>query len=64
MDAGELLAVVLSLTAMLGGVVVILAGLRYRTQVRELRHKERLAMIERGMMPPPSSTLRWRSAGA
>ena len=53
MDAGELLAVVLSLATLLGGVVVILAGLRYRTQIRELRHKERLAMIEQGMLPPP-----------
>ncbi len=53
MDAGELLAVVLSLATLLGGVVIILAGLRYRTQIRELRHKERLAMIDKGMLPPP-----------
>jgi hypothetical protein len=54
MESGELIAVLISLTAMLGGVVVILAGLRYRAHLRELRHKERLAMIEKGMVPPPA----------
>ena len=53
MDAGELLAVILSLATLLGGVVVILAGLWYRARMRELGHQERLAMIERGMIPPP-----------
>jgi hypothetical protein len=54
---GELLALMLSLATMLGGVVVILAGLRYRTRMRELRHQERLAMIERGLAPPPEFDL-------
>jgi hypothetical protein len=52
MASGELLAVLLSLTAMLGGVVIILAGLRYRAHLKELRHRERLAMIEKGIVPP------------
>lgn len=55
MASGELLAVLLSLTALLGGVVIILAGLRYRAHVKELRHKERLAMIEKGIVPPPTA---------
>lgn len=54
MGSGELLAVLLSLTTLLGGVVIILAGLRYRAHVKELRHKERLAMIEKGIVPPPA----------
>ena len=53
MDSGELLAVILSLATLLGGVVIILAGLWYRARMRELGHQERLAMIERGMVPPP-----------
>lgn len=57
MDVGELLAVVLSLATLLGGVVVILAGLRYRTRMVELKHQERLAMIEKGLMPPPEFDL-------
>jgi hypothetical protein len=51
--SGELLAMLLSLATLLGGVVVILAGLHYRTRMKELRHQERLAMIERGLVPPP-----------
>jgi hypothetical protein len=53
MSPGELLGVILSLATLLGGVVVILAGLHYRTRMKELRHQERLAMIERGLLPPP-----------
>lgn len=64
MGNGEFLAVVLSLAAMLGGVVVILAGLRYRAQMKELRHKERLAMIERGIMPPATEPNEGFSRGA
>jgi hypothetical protein len=53
MGPGELLAVLLSLASIIGGVVIILAGLHYRARLKELRHQERLAMIERGMVPPP-----------
>lgn len=57
MGSGELLMVVLSLTTLLGGVIVILAGLRYRAYIRELRHREHLAMIEKGMVPPPEPAM-------
>ena len=56
MRSGEALAVLISLgisfLTVIGGVVVILAALRYRLQIRELRHKERLAMIDKGLTPP------------
>jgi small-conductance mechanosensitive channel len=42
----------ISLGTLIAGVVVIVVGLNYRARMRELRHKERLAMIERGIMPP------------
>jgi hypothetical protein len=35
------------------GVWVIAAALRYRTRAIELQHQERLAMIEKGLTPPP-----------
>jgi hypothetical protein len=54
---GEVVGVIISLglsfLTVVGGVVLILAALRYRLQVRELRHRERLAMIDKGLMPPP-----------
>ena len=57
MTSGEAMAAIISLgisfLTVVGGVVLILAALRYRLQVRELRHKERLAMIDRGLAPPP-----------
>ena len=35
----------------LGGVCVIIAGMRYRARILEMSHRERLAMIERGLTP-------------
>jgi hypothetical protein len=59
MASGEAMTALISLgisfLTVIGGVVLILAALRYRLQVRELRHKERLAMIDRGMTPPPEN---------
>jgi uncharacterized membrane protein len=36
----------------IGGVVVVWAGIRYATRQAELEHQERMAMIERGITPP------------
>lgn len=44
-----------SLTVIVAGVVVLLAGLRHRTRTLELLHQERLAMIEQGLAPPGPS---------
>jgi len=35
-----------------GGVMVVLFGMRHRAKVLEMAHRERLAMIERGVAPP------------
>ena len=42
-----------------GGVVVIVSAMKYRAKVLEMAHRERLAMIERGLKPigPPLSHL-------
>jgi hypothetical protein len=36
-----------------GGLAVLWMALRSRWHARELEHRERLAMIERGLVPPP-----------
>ena len=36
----------------LTGAGIIIAGMRYRSRAMEMAHRERLAMIERGMAPP------------
>ena len=53
MRSDEVLVVMISLSSLIAGVVVIIAGLNYRARMRELRHRERLAMIEKGLLPPP-----------
>jgi hypothetical protein len=53
MSGEEVAIALISLATLIAGVVVIMAGLRHRAQLRELRHRERLAMIERGMAPSP-----------
>ena len=46
-----IVAVMLPLAIIVGGVVVMVAGIRHATQQAEFQHQERLAMIERGMNP-------------
>lgn len=54
MGSPESLLFLFSLTVVIAGVVILLAGLRHRTRTLELLHQERLAMIERGLVPPGS----------
>jgi uncharacterized membrane protein YidH (DUF202 family) len=35
----------------IGGVIIVYSGMRHRTKVLEMAHRERLAMIERGIVP-------------
>ena len=46
--------VMIPLAVIFGGIVVIALGMFQRTKVLEMAHRERLAMIERGLVPPPS----------
>ena len=52
MEPSVLLSIMLGL-AMVAGVTIIYLGLRQRTYTLELLHRERMAMIERGLVPPP-----------
>jgi MFS family permease len=45
-------AVMLPMAIIVGGVVVMVWGIRHATRQAELQHEERMAMIERGMTPP------------
>ena len=49
-----LLAVMLPALIIVGGVVVMVWGIRHATRQAELQHAERMAMIERGLPPPES----------
>jgi hypothetical protein len=53
MGSDEVMVAIISVGALLAGVVTIMVGLNYRVRMRELRHKERIAMIERGLVPAP-----------
>ena len=46
--------VLLPALIIVGGVVVMVAGIRQRPDRRSSQHQERIAMIERGMTPPES----------
>jgi hypothetical protein len=52
-EAEELIVVVISSLGILAGVAVIWMAMQSRRQIREMEHRERLAMIERGLVPPP-----------
>jgi hypothetical protein len=52
MDPEAAIVVVFAI-AVLAGIIVVVSGMRHRAHVLEMAHKERLAMIERGIMPPP-----------
>jgi hypothetical protein len=40
-------------TAIIGGITVAVVGMLSKARLRELEVKERIAMIERGLVPPP-----------
>jgi len=48
-------AVILPLALIAAGVAIILMGMYQRTKSLEMAHRERMAMIERGLMPSPES---------
>jgi predicted phage tail protein len=52
-DAEETIVVVMGSLGILAGVAVIWMAMQSRRQIREMEHRERLAMIERGIVPAP-----------
>ena len=49
----EALTVTVVALVIVSGLAVIWMGMNSRRQIREMEHRERLAMIERGLLPPP-----------
>jgi hypothetical protein len=47
------LAFLMALVCLIGGVIIVVVGLQQHTKKLEMRHRERMAMIERGLVPPP-----------
>jgi hypothetical protein len=53
-DSGEeSIVVIMGSLVILAGVAVIWMAMQSRRQIREMEHRERLAMIERGLLPAP-----------
>ena len=62
MQPEELFALVF-VVGMFTGVFIVFMGLKQRSQQLEMRHRERMAMIERGQIPlEPSGYSSYRSA--
>jgi hypothetical protein len=51
----EIVVVLGLVLPVLAGVAIIWMAMRSRWQIREMAHRERLAMIERGLVPPPET---------
>src|SRR3954467_4473839 len=49
----QLMLVTMTTVAIMGGLIVLWIAVDSRSKVREMAHRERLAMIERGVAPPP-----------
>ncbi len=50
---GELLGVIVTVTVIIAGVALLLMAMVNRRKLLEMKHRERLAMIERGILPAP-----------
>ena len=49
------LILLLPILALVGGLVIGAMALQHRAKLRELADRERIAMIERGLVPPPET---------
>jgi hypothetical protein len=54
-DVGGILAVSLPLILLVGGVAITVIALRGRQRLKELAVQERIAMIDKGLVPSPES---------
>jgi hypothetical protein len=52
-DSIFFLASVLPLSVIVGGVLIILMAMKQRSQTMEMKHRERMAMIEKGLLTAP-----------
>ena len=52
-DFAPLVAILIPVVAIIGGISIGIAGILSSAKVREARIRERIAMIEKGLVPPP-----------
>lgn len=50
-----IMGMMIPIVAIIGGIVVVLVSMMNKARLRELEVKERIAMIERGMVPAPET---------
>ena len=62
MASGEASVIIMGLV-ILSGAGLLMGAMITRRKVREMEHRERLAMIERGLVPPPEMDLLRFEAG-
>lgn len=54
MDSEDVIALMITLV-IISGVIMLWMAMQSRRHLRELQHKERMALIERGIVPPPET---------
>jgi hypothetical protein len=54
-DVGGILAVTIPIITLVGGVSVMLIALHGRQRLKELAYQERIALIEKGLVPSPET---------
>jgi hypothetical protein len=52
-NSDEMVVLIMGSFSIMAGVAVIWMAMQSRRQMREMEHRERLAMIERGLVPSP-----------
>ena len=52
-DFIPIVAIIIPVVAIIGGISIAIAGILSSARVREARIRERIAMIEKGLVPPP-----------
>ena len=55
MESDEMIVVIICAMGIMAGVAVIWMAMQSRRQIREMEHRERLAMIEKGIVPAPEA---------
>ena len=50
-----IIGMLIPIVAIVGGIAIAIVGMVHKARLRELEIKERIAMIERGMVPAPES---------
>ncbi len=53
--APAILGILIPIVAIVGGILVAISSIISRSRIRQLQIRERIAMIEKGLVPPPET---------